>query len=326
MYDEMLTAHKALRETADQSTLRTKALETELRIANDRLKDSLTSGELLAIENRRLQAEAAQMKKTLEIGISQYQLINEAKLQRYQDELQRTQQVLKFIQEQKTLTEDVVIRNRAARAYELEVQDVHKSQRILDLEQQVRALQVDQRQLHILQAANAVLVQAVSRQASIDPSHSPANVLGPAGPVLQDLAEPADLSLNAIIDESQNAFLADESVPPAAVLVPSRIEAVSAVAKILVNTTGETTEITTVSERVNSDIASASQDGLVTTDSQGKSSAMSTDQILELDSAILESPYAYVCEWGTSKGAACGEQLASQLDLYKHIEETHVGL
>lgn len=140
--------------------------------------------------------------------------------------------------------------------------------------------------------------------------------IGPFAP--QHSQVPVDLSgiQYPAIEASElvNAALAStEGILPGglASISPAPVDGAPFYTAQSMDTSGETTELTT-SASIAAPTASAAERGDTQQDTSSGALFAESDEILELDSGILESQFAYPCSWGKSAGSECRKLFVSQ--------------
>lgn len=350
LYNDLLTAHAALKTENDALMLKGGQLEKELSFIREQDRTKGQKMEELAAEKRRLDEEVRLLHQQVTLGVKQVELIWSAKEKKLKQELDTAKKQLGFAQELIRESKIETLRATAAEVEELKARErdrilAHKAERRLRNTQHtslytqfVSSLNAGQSGIGVPGAGAASSSNPAipgngqsevesedgdfvdgSSSGSDDGSSDISDSSDDEGPVAPPQQIPVDFSgvqYEALpAADLVNAALASvEGILPGglASISPAPVNLVTASATIeQVNTSGDTTEMTTsASIEIPSALAGTKFESQHSTLSSGL--AIESEDILELDSGILESQLAYACTWGKASGLECRKLFSSQ--------------
>lgn len=348
LYNELLTAHAGLKKENDAAIIRLGQVENDLAFMHqqDRLKGERMEG--LAADKRRLEAEVQVLRQQVALGVKQVELIWSAREKKLQQELDTARKQLKFAQVYVQKSEAAELLRKAAERDELVALD-ERRKAAAESDKKARALResnalkeyqefkasLQGSHANYNEASDAAVISQVEAESddgdyvggsssddggSSSPSEDDSSEDMPAMEV-EALETPLNFS-SVQYPELQaaqpvNAALASaEGILPGGLAsispAPMPVESPMGVQHQEGNTSGDTTEITTsVSvERTSVNVERKEESQQSGTSSGGR--LIESEEILELDSGILESQLAYACSWGQSSGDECRKLFASQ--------------
>merc|ERR1712093_155862 len=255
----------------------------------------------------------------LVVGLEQTRMIGKAKEDRLQLEVDKMTKELEMAKEMAVRTGDAELRERAARTEELEGREADR-----------------QKNTVYWPAINAL---ATSMAAQREHAHTGTGPQMHQVTLMEDEgSEDEDFEAGSSGSDG-DSYTSSETENPVPAVIPETLvnpsqqiqgpfsrrpslsdedRATGRVPPANVSRTNETTLQTTANTSIeNSDPSSSSRNA------QAKGSMTESEELLELDSMACESQYAYVCEWGRTRGTECRAALDSQKDLYEHLL-THV--
>lgn len=339
LYNDLLTAHAALKNENDALTLRAGQLERDVAFLRQQDRSKGEKMESLAAEKRKLEAELQVLRQQVTLGVKQVELIWSAKEKRLKQELDIAKKQLDPAQALVKASGVGTLLEKAAQMDELiAVKERHRQAAAeMQARKQVESLS------SVFKASDDQALSAVVKSRAEDESEDGDFVGGSDSDSGSSSGEsddersydmaPSDieaqnlsLGLSAVqYSDLPAAELVNTALASAEGILPGGLASISPAPVALGpaiaaprrdgpdgHTSGDTTEVTT---SVAVDTASVNIEKK--DDSQQSGSSQSTrliesEEILELDSGILESQLAYPCNWGQSSGAECRKLFASQ--------------
>jgi hypothetical protein len=120
LYNDLLTAHTALKKASDQQTMKAGQLETEIVTVREEDRKKARRIEELERETIKLKHEVQILRSQVNLGVKQVELIWSAKEQRMREELDKTQKQLYMAKEMIRTSKLEELIGKAARVDELE--------------------------------------------------------------------------------------------------------------------------------------------------------------------------------------------------------------
>lgn len=320
----MLDNHNTLQQSYDRlklsnerSLLRIATLETDVDYARKQYLEAAARGEVYVQQNKVLQAQVAELTRSVEVGLEQTRMIGKAKEDRLQSEVEKMTKELAMAKEMAMRTNDVELRAKAARAEELEGREAERAKNTIYWPA-VNALATSMaEQQNAASGGHFQQVTLMADESSEDEdfeagssgsdgdsytSSEGEEVPGHGQPAVVP-SQPADGPFSRGPSLSNNML-----IPPASFDGSGNPADSSAFDVSHGPVPGETTMHTSV-DRIHdtSDPSSTSA-----TDASAKKSTIESEELLELDSMTCDSQYAYYCEWGRTRGTECRAALDSQ--------------
>ena len=353
MYRNLTQIHEKLKIDNDAATLRIGGLENDSNYMRTQYQNSSSQVVQLGEDNRKFKVEIARLKKSLQLGVEQVQLIGQAKENRLMEELDKARMELEIIKEMSRRTNDEEIRSRASRTTELEAKEARRLQQNAIFWPSLKALNTmpvsaspvhshsekvaiplpamldmqlmedDESEDEDFQASTSDNEGSSDSTSDDDIPASTAPLQTTDGTLLPYMAEVARENAQITVykeeivqqDEAVTGSAAshcDTSATTARMVVG---EEVSLLTVNILDTSGETTEATSLTTTTSNsnkpldgsqDLASyILQDTDSSQSQQDSKSTMDTEDILELDSSILDTQEAYVCLWGQTTAEGC---------------------
>lgn len=351
LYNDLLEAHAALKKTNDAATLRMGELESDIVFMREQDRAKGKQIDELAGDKQRLEAEIQLLRQQVTLGVKQVELIWSAKEQRAREELDKMKKQLGMTKTLIRTSNIEELRSRAAQVEELEARERNRlaaeqaeKQRQAMRRSNIYSQFIDATFSRVAQnqPANSAdglsgpavvtapdevdseededFVAGDSSEGSDNGSSSSYDSSDEVAPLPASLPIPTELSgvQYPVVPASElvNAALAStEGILPGGLAsispAPTSFVATSQIAETA-DTSGETTEVTTTSASIVTSYTNAHLKGDTQQSTSSGTPFVESEEILELDSAVLESQLAYPCSWGKSSGNECRALFSSQ--------------
>ncbi|KAK9899803.1 hypothetical protein P389DRAFT_207425 [Cystobasidium minutum MCA 4210] len=358
LYTDLLAAHAALKKTNDAATLRIGELETDIQFMREQDRAKGKQIDELALEKQRLEDDIRLLRQQVTLGVKQVELIWSAKEQKMRQELDKAQKQLEITKTMIRTSNIEELRGKAAQVEELQARERNR----IAAEQAEKQRQAMRRSDVYSQFINstfsrtaetpagdgAAAGQAVSTTAEAESEEDGDFVGGSSDDsdgessssyessvdvpqATAPLAVPTDLSevqypalpaselVNAALGSAEGILpggLASISPAPTTYAADTHMTHIE-------DMSGETTEVTTSVSIAAPFAASQEGKGGDTQQSSSSGAQLESEEILELDSAVLESQLAYPCRWRKASGTECRALFQSQKELYDHVVDEH---
>lgn len=351
LYNNLLTAHANLKKVNDAATLQIGELESSLAFMREQDRVKSKRIEELAMDKQRLENDILLLRQQVTLGVKQVELIWSAKEQRLKEDLDTTKKQLEHTKELIRNSDIETLRSQASEVHELKAREqarianeqaekqrqaLRRSNLYSDFLTSTFAQPVADQASGEVKPGQALPTTAAtgvdgdseddedfvggssddsgddstdsydSSDDAVPPAQAPVTVASDMSGIQYPVL-PASELVNAALASSEGILPGGlASISPAPVDFVTTAHVVTSV-----DTSGETTQVTTSASIALPDAQDPAKDYSQQV-SSSETRYIESDEILELDSGVLESQLAYPCSWGKASGNECRALFSSQ--------------